>query len=264
MKSERRHDLKTNELAEWLNQFPKFWRENYKVIIYVTVVVIIVAVAAYFKLYRKRLELAMQRIELTELSSRVAQSKVDAIVGMHQGMDYSNYLLINADALDSLSRRTDDSACAALALNKRAEALRADLHYRTKSLEPSAARVQINQAVKSYEKALEMEQDSVALKAMAKLGLGLCAEELGDSAKARSIYREIIDNPDYQGTVFVHQARERLDTMEEYAESVYFIESASDAPSGDKQFDLQTRAEPAESPVTPSPPLPFDMNEQNW
>jgi tetratricopeptide (TPR) repeat protein len=264
MKSDRRHDLKTNELAEWLSHFPEFWRANYKVIVYITVVLIVVAVAAYFKFYRKRLELAMQRVELTELSSRVAQSKVDAIVGMHQGTDYSNYLLITADALDSLSRLTDDPACTALALNKRAEALRAELHYRARSLEPSAAKVQINQAVRSYEKALEVEKAGVSLKAMAKLGLGLCAEELGESAKARGIYQEIIDNPDYEGTVFVYQARQRLETIDEYAKTVEFTESASAAPSDGEQFGPQNRAEPAKSPVTSSPPLPFEVNEQNW
>jgi tetratricopeptide (TPR) repeat protein len=264
MKSERRHELRTNELAEWLGHFPEFLRENYRVIIYITVVVIIVAATVYTKWYRKRAELREQRIELTELFARISQSKIDAVMGAGRGQDYSSRLLVTADAIDTASRRMDNPVCAAFALNKRAEALRAELHYRPESLEPGAAKAQIGQAVKSYEKALAKDHGNTALEAMTKFGLGLCAEELGDLTKAQSIYQEIVANPDYQGTVFVPQARERLETMAEYSEPVYFAKAAPAEPPQQGRIDLEPQPEVSEPLVAPSVPSPFDINELTW
>ena len=42
MKSEHRHELKTNELAEWLSNFPEWLKENSKTIIGITALVVIV------------------------------------------------------------------------------------------------------------------------------------------------------------------------------------------------------------------------------
>jgi len=263
MKSERRHELKTNELAEWLSRLPEFLRENYKAVIYVTVIVIVVAVAAYAKWYRKRAEVIEHRIKLTELSAQVSQSKIDAVMGAGRGQDYSARLLMTADALDTASRSEDNPVYAALALSKRAEALRTELHYRPESLEPGAAKGQINQAVKSYEEALEKSYGNSALKAMAEFGLSLCAEELGDITKAQSIYQGIVANPDYQGTVFVPQAQERLETMQEYSDTVYFTKAASATPSWADGIDLQHVEEAFKPsvPNTPSVPSLFDINE---
>ena len=53
MKSEHRHELKTNELAEWLNNFPQWAKQNYRTIIYVTVVVVAIIAAYFWKNYQK-------------------------------------------------------------------------------------------------------------------------------------------------------------------------------------------------------------------
>ncbi|MBA7624503.1 hypothetical protein ES703_31912 [subsurface metagenome] len=42
MKSKHRHDLKTNELAEWIGNLPQWARENHRTIIYVSVVAVLV------------------------------------------------------------------------------------------------------------------------------------------------------------------------------------------------------------------------------
>jgi tetratricopeptide (TPR) repeat protein len=261
MKAERRHDLRTNELAEWLGHFPEFWRENYRMVIYVTVVLIIVAVAVYFKWYRERIDLMRNRSEVTEYIARVAQSKIDTILGVRQGVDFSNRLLEVADALDTASASVDDPVSSALALCKRAEALRAELHYRPYSLEPQAVKIQVNQAVKCYEKALVKARGNAGIEAMAKLGLGLSAEELGDSAKAKDVYREIVDNPDYQGSVFVSQAEKRLEEIEEYSGEVYFAKTAAPAQAESEQFDVLLSPEVTRALVGPPIPTTYDLNE---
>ena len=40
MKSEHRHELKTNELAEWISNFPSWTKENAKVLIPTIVVLV--------------------------------------------------------------------------------------------------------------------------------------------------------------------------------------------------------------------------------
>jgi tetratricopeptide (TPR) repeat protein len=263
MKSERRHELKTNELAEWLSHLPELLGENYIAIICITVVVIVVAGVAYAILYRERAEVIERRIELTELSSQVAKNKIDTVVGAGQGRDFSTRLLMTADALDNASRRLDNPVYAALALNKRAESLRTELHYRPESLESGATKAQINQAVKSYEQALAKNQENAAMRAMAEFGLGLCAEELGDLARAKSIYRGIVANPDYQGMVFVPQAQERLETMQQYSGNIYFSKAASAKPGWADEIDMRHVEEAFEVPApnVNSVPFPVDINE---
>ena len=53
MKSEHRHELKTNELAEWLVNFPQWTKKNAKTIIYVCVLTIVVASLYFYKRYQK-------------------------------------------------------------------------------------------------------------------------------------------------------------------------------------------------------------------
>ena len=53
MKSEHRHELKTNELAEWIAHLPQWTRENLRTIIYVSVVAVLV-IGSSFWYWRKR------------------------------------------------------------------------------------------------------------------------------------------------------------------------------------------------------------------
>ncbi|MCJ7728616.1 MAG: hypothetical protein MUO27_01860, partial [Sedimentisphaerales bacterium] len=53
MRAEHRHELKTNELAEWLNNLPIWAKQNLRIIIYVSAVVVIVAVSYLYHRYQK-------------------------------------------------------------------------------------------------------------------------------------------------------------------------------------------------------------------
>ena len=56
MKSEHRHELKTNELAEWIGNLPQWARENRRMIIYVSVVAVLVIGSASWYWYNKNVE----------------------------------------------------------------------------------------------------------------------------------------------------------------------------------------------------------------
>ena len=111
---------------------------------------------------------------------------------------------------------------AALALIKRAEAFRTELHYRPDSLDLQALKHQITQARQCYEQALEKASDNPTLIGLAKYGLALCDEESGNLEAAEGIYREIVDNPVFEGTIVRVQARQRLDTIDDYKEKIFF------------------------------------------
>jgi hypothetical protein len=103
------------------------------------------------------------------------------------------------------------------------------------------------EAMGAYRQALEKASPDRSLMAIAKFGLGLCEEELGNFDQAEPIYREVADDPLFEGTVAAAQARLRLDTMADYKTKVVF-----------KLAPIPKRR-PAELPPT-LPLRPADMN----
>jgi tetratricopeptide (TPR) repeat protein len=111
---------------------------------------------------------------------------------------------------------------AALALIKQGEALRMELHYRPASVSQDDLKAQINLAKESYLRAFQKAQGDPSLAAMAKYGLGLCEEELGNFQEAEKIYREFAADPQFEGTATAAAVKFRLETMAEYKEPVAF------------------------------------------
>lgn len=229
MKTQRRHELKTNELVEWFTGLPEFWRRNTRVIIYLAVVAVAVVVAVYYKRYAQRANAEQQRIAASRLVSGLARDKMQAARVASEGADDSGRLLVAASSLEGVAQASEDDVVVALALIKRAEALRAELHYRAVTLEREAAAGQIAQARGCYERALRRAGADMTLAAMAKFGLGLCAEELGDFDRAEKIYTELAEGPEFEWTVFAVQAKQRLETMADYREKVFFPQVAAPA-----------------------------------
>lgn len=225
MKSRRRHELRTNELAQWIADLPRFWRKNARVTIYIAVVAIVVAGTGYFKWYQKRVQVRRQRFETTRLISRMLSAKLEAAAAALEGGDASENLLKTAFALDGIAQQTKDDTLACLALIKQGEALRAELHYRAVSLEPEAVRQQIGRARGCYQRAQARAGQNVTLRAMAKFGLGLCAEELNDIRQAEQIYKQIAETKEFQATVFSAAAKERLKAVPGYSQKFFFAKT---------------------------------------
>lgn len=222
MKSEHRHQLKTNELAEWMANLPKWANENATTIIYFSVIAVLVAGAYLWKTYEKKVVSVRKKVTLTNAASQLSHNKTQILRAQTQGVDIAYALIQIADNLQKIAQNEKDDDMSALALIKQAEALRTELHYRSGNISKENLTNQINQAKESYTKAIEKAPDNPSLTAMAKFGLGLCAEELGNFEQAREIYNEIVTNPDFQYTVIVPQAKLRLDTMSDYKQEVVF------------------------------------------
>ena len=220
MKSDHRHELKTNELAEWLSHLPQWTKDNLSTIIMVCVV-IIVGIGIYtWRVYNVNVVRVRERADFTGLINQLAGAKMSVIQSQDQGRDSSFMLLQPAKGLETFAQGTKNDRMAALALIKRAEALRAEVHYG--NVEEQYFTSQINEAKKSYTEALQRCPDEPLLAAAAKFGLGLCEEELGNFEQAERIYQEIASNPDYEPTVAVVQAKHRLATMADYQQKIVF------------------------------------------
>lgn len=231
MKAEHRHELKTNELAEWIINFPQWAKENAATIIYVSVFAVVIAGVYFWKVYEKRIVSDREQIELTNLVSQISQGKAQILQANAQGVDASYTLIQAADDLQKIAQNTKNEQMAALALIKQAETLRIELHYRLGSISEKDITAQVNQAKDCYTKAIEKSSTNPSLMAAAKLGLGLCEEELGNFEQARQIYGEIAENAEFKGTVAAAQAKQRLLTMAGYQEKVVFKPSPEQAPA---------------------------------
>ena len=246
MKSEHRHELKTNELAEWIANLPQWTRENLRTIIYVSVVAVLVIGSSLWYWRKRTVETVQRHLEFTSLIGRLSQNKLQILMAQPRGMDASYMLIETAGALQTTAEGTKDDQMAALALIKRAEALRAGLHYRQITVSQTEVQTAINGAKAAYIKALEKASTNPSLKAMAEFGLGLCAEELGNFDEARQIYRDIAENSDFEGTTTAAKAKQRLETMADYQQRIVFRASPKPQPPLSEFFETPIPLRPAE------------------
>ncbi len=220
MKSEHRHELKTNELAEWLANLPQWTKQNLKTIIYISVVAVLVIGAYFWNKYQKKAIATQSRLNLTSLIAQSPQTKARIIQAQDSEIDISDTLLQEASRLAEIAAETKDEQMAALALIKQAELLRSNLHYRFGEVDEVDFSFQINRAKTSYTQAIEKASANTSLMAMAKVGLGLCEEELGNFDQAKQIYDEVASESKFDGTVAQAQAKRRIETMDLFKKEV--------------------------------------------
>ncbi|MCK5472895.1 MAG: hypothetical protein KAI59_02595 [Planctomycetes bacterium] len=250
MKAEHRHELKTNELADWLGNLPQWTKENLKMIIYVTVVVVVVAGAYIYKKYEKDVVAVEKQTNFTNALVQLPGAKMQNLRSQSQGIDTSYTFIQIADNLESFAQKEKNDNMAALALIKQAEALRMELHYRLEAGSRQEIKTQIEKTKAIYTKALDRTADNSSLAAAAKFGLGLCEEELGNFDSAKEIYDGIAKNDKFQSTIAAAQAKQRIETLDDYKQKVRFKKALRPMPDM-----LQFGIKPDMSKV----PMPVDL-----
>ncbi|HPD45371.1 MAG TPA: hypothetical protein P5279_00300 [Anaerohalosphaeraceae bacterium] len=246
MDAEHRRELKTNELADWVAHFPEWCRQNTTTLIGV---VLILAAAVVF-VYGRRIRSAGQLERMahaTTLIERYDMSKFQAVGSLQQGMGSGDAIMIAANQLEMGVEDVKSPHVSAMLLIKYAEALRADLHYRSGDVDVEIREDRIKTARESYEKALKLAEGNSTLVAMARYGLGLCAEEVNDTIRAEEIYSGIIADEDFAATVFPTQARHRLANLKDNQKQ-YTFEAAPPAPV------TPPASEVGAAPITPAAP----------
>ncbi len=230
MKSEHRHQLKTNELAEGIANSIQWAKQNYKTIIYISIVVVLAAGSYFWNKYQKTIVVAEEQQELSRLLAQMPQQKLQILHAKIQGQDYSIRLIQLAESLNSIAQSTKNEQTAAIALIKKADTLRAELLYRPGDISKQDLTTQIQRAKESYEQAIEKAAENPSLTASAKFGMGLCDEELGNFQQAKQTYKDIIENIDLQGTIALHQAMQRLEIMDNFEKNMVFKPAAEPVP----------------------------------
>ncbi len=219
MKPEHRHELKINELAQFISDFPKWCKENTKMIAYVLIVCLLVAGSAYLK-YNKNSQSLANKTKISNLANSLSLVKFQ-LASNNNEIDQSATLLQIADELGiAASKVTGDNA--AFALIKQAEAIRSQLHYRNQQPDSATIKNQCEKAIHICQKAIDTAK-SATFKAMAIFSSGLCQEELGDFDSAKKSYNSIIENESFSATVSFKQAKLRLDIMDNYKDVVTFL-----------------------------------------
>jgi len=264
MKAEHRHELKTNELVEWLTNLPQWAMENRITLIGAAVVIVVAAGLYFWKVYNKNVVAVQKRVQFTNLASQVSFSKMQILGAQADGRDLSFILLQPAEALKNLAQNATTNEMAAFALIKSAEAIRAELHYRLDAGIPQDLAARIEQAKNSYTQAIEKASSSPSLMAAAQFGLGLCEEELGDFDKAAQIYRQVAEDPNLQATVASAAAKYRLETMADYKQKLSFRPAPQPAPVAPIGPLIQQLPIDTNLPVDTNRPadinLPVDVN----
>ncbi len=252
MKSKHRHELKTNDLAEWLSNFPQWAKKNRTMIIYISVVAV-VAIGVYFwRIYQKNVVSVQRRTRLTALIAMLDPSKMRILQAQAQGFDNSYMLFQPAGGLQSIAQKADTDQMAALALIKHAEILRTELHYRLGTIGKQDLINQLNQARTSYAQAIEKSLSTPLLMAAAKFGIGLCEEEVGNFDRAEQIYRDIITSRYFEGTTAAVQAKQRLKTISDYKQKIVFKATPKETAAEPEQPQVELQV--PQSPQTQNGP----------
>ena len=262
MKSEHRHELKTNELAEWLGNLPQWTKENLTTIIVVLAVIVVGATFLIWRSYNKNVILVREHLEFSNLLNQLSGIEAQISSAQAEGRDLSFTLIPAADGLGSFAQNTNNSQMAALALIKQAEALRAELHYRPGIISGQDLTDRINQAKTAYTEAIQRSSDNVTLKAAAEFGLGLCEEELGSFEEAQKIYQDIAANDDFEGTVAKAAAKHRLETMADYRQKVVFKPAPAPAPAA-AASQPTIQLEPIEINLPAETTMSIDVNQES-
>ena len=249
MDAEHRHELKTNELAHWLAHTPDFLKKNASTII--GAVLIIVGLITWPMFTRMRESSDITKAAAVTSAIQTMDRDVAGLIQAAEKDDEarrqaSGALLVSANALLDQAGKTDNADLAALARIKAAQALRTELHLRAERVGTEDVQSRISQAQEAYQKALTTAT-TPTLKAMAKFGLALCAEELGQRDAAAALYKEIIDTPEFGATVFPTQAQKRLAGLDENLETFVFAPAPA-APTATEPGVLPTELTP---PVLP-------------
>jgi len=222
MRSDHRHELKTNELADWIMHFPEWANENRTSLIGAAAVILVALLVYFLSFYRQNIVSARNQVRLTNLVTQVPQQMNRVANAAMQNSDESYSLLPTAQDLQDFAQKSSNSDMAALALIQRGAALRAEIHYRLAEVSREELSTQIGKAKESYQQALDRKPSSPSLAAAAQYGLGLCEEELGNFDQAAQIYREVAQRGEYAGTTGQAEAAYRLKIMDDYKTAVVF------------------------------------------
>lgn len=254
MDTEHRHELKTNELADWIVHVPRFFRENLRWIIGGSLILVAVLVFMFGRNIRAN-SFDYQLSQTTGQIEGLQRAQFAVIQNqMQDNPVVMDSLFQSANKLEISAQSSKYPSLAALALIKRGDALRMDLHYNGEDVEAAVVQSRLDAARKSYNDALTKAKgcpNEIELTALAQFGLAMISEEAGQFDQAKAAYKAIVDNAEFAITPVVRQARHRLAIMDEQKEQFTFVDAPKPAPQPTLTPGTPVPGQP--TPVTPAP-----------
>jgi predicted negative regulator of RcsB-dependent stress response len=258
MKSQRRHELSTNELADWMANIPEWWEKNGRIVVYSAAVIVVAVAVWYFTMARAAAAQTQEAQKLNEMLYTLENFKYQMAKTPESRGELSNQTILLAAQLKGFADSAANPNAAAFALIKSAEAIRTASHYNPGAVDPDAEARDMNSARESCLKAIEKIKDNSSLMASARIQLGLCQESLGQFDEARKTYKGIVDSAQFKGDAAVAQAQLRLAVMDEFAAPVLLapapVAPAAIAPAAAPRTPAipPTIARPVERPKAPA------------
>ena len=226
MKSERRHDLKTNTLSQQLEGLPDYWREYGNKILLVIIVGLLVYIAVRY--YRDKKARDLEQVSVAMETIRTSMRELDQLqVAEAMGSPAS-------DARQKVSSTINDSISTVLSTSKdpkvlaRAYIAQGDLDWKLANMpDPPGATTRpdlkisnrdglLGGAAESYSKVLEAPYSSDPLSVVtARMGLAAVAENRGKWDEAKSQYQAIVDAKNLS-QAFKDIAAKRLTDLADY------------------------------------------------
>lgn len=266
MKSERRHELETNQLAQAVSHLPELMRLYGSRILLALVLIVLVVAFIAMRVYSSRtaaaeaanaLGFARERLTLLQGFRPLAMEDPEA-----RQATYRQYVKEISDALELVVQNVDDPALLADAL-----VARGDLNW-TMAVYPELPEATtrpsltlqedregpLATAKQAYEDVLRHYPDNTMAVLSARFGLAAIAENAGDWSTAQEHYQAIVDNTNFNET-FRKQAQERLDSLDEIRQPVFIVErpvaGAAQEASADSA-DTAPATQPATQPAVPA------------
>ncbi|MBN2211314.1 MAG: hypothetical protein JW709_07955 [Sedimentisphaerales bacterium] len=295
MKSEERHKLKTNELADSLVSLREWVKNNASQIVggVMIIAAIIIAVQWWFNTrvqgtQHNAVNLQQQIMNVERLQWNAVAQAQDPEAEKNAALLTTGYnVQAEVDSLKQLAKKGAKAGLGATALLAEADALRSRLLYSTEPMDAAEKEDILSQTAQIYEQVLKQAPDMAMAVGQAHVGLGLIAEDRGDIEAARQQYEIVISLKDslLAGTAWPGRAQQRLRVLDDItgplitfpdAPAPETAEPASGAATPLEEPAAQTTAPPVEpadktaeptvppqtEPVPAQPAQPAEMNEQ--
>ena len=170
MDAEHRHELKTNELADFIKRLPALAQEYIYQILGITLILIAIVVIPLYNRMHKQTEITEEAVSISKIE--MARETVAAIERNPQKTDSASTTLATAEAdMDEAVLGTDNPNLQALALLEKSELLRAELHI-LPDVGPDKISENISKARTACEQAFDLAQ-TATLKGIAQLDQGM-------------------------------------------------------------------------------------------
>jgi len=192
MKARRRHELKSHELADSLEQLVQFLREHGSKVL-TGLVVVVLAASVGFYLYRNR-----------QISRQQGWQQLYAS-GTRSGQ-------VRPDDLQRLAEQTSDEKLAALAWKRVGDMLLAEYLFADEADRPDIAR----RAQQAYQTVLDRYSDNALAAGGARMGLAILRENLGQWDAAKKDYEQLAADRSLAGLALSGLASQRLKELDQW------------------------------------------------